>query len=141
MAAETSEYLKPLPRPTPFSEPFWEGARQHKLLVQRCGSCGRFRWTPQLACPWCLAEEYEWREASGRATLYSFTVIHRPPDPVAFAGDVPYVLAVVELEEGPFMQTNLVGCPLEAIRIDMPVEVTFERATEEISLYKFRPAR
>ena len=132
-------YRKPLPVPTEFSRPFWEGTRRHELLLQRCRRCDRCRWTPQPACPWCLSEEYAWSPASGRGALYSWTAVHRPPDPVAFAEDVPYIVAIVKLEEGPYMLTNLVDCPQEEARAGMPVQVVFERATEEITLYRFRP--
>lgn len=80
----------------------------------------------------------EWVKASGRATVLSFTIVRRPVSP-AFAADVPYVVALVTLEEGPAMMTNIVGCDPEAVRIGMAVEATFEDWTEEISIPKFRP--
>ena len=138
--ATAPEYKKPLPHPTELSRPFWEGTRQGKLLVQHCAACHFWIWTPQAACPKCLKEDWEWTLASGRGTVYSFTVVHRPPDPVAFANDVPYVIAVVELAEGAYMQTNIVGCPPGDVHVGMPVQVTFEKATDNITLYKFRPA-
>ena len=137
----TTPYRKPLPDPTPISQPFWDGTREGRLLIQRCDPCGNYRWTPHQACPWCLSDAYTWTAVSGRAQVYSVTVVHRPPDPVAFQHDVPYVVAVVRLDEGPHMQTNIVGCAPEEVTIGMPVVVQFERATEEITLYKFRPAR
>lgn len=131
-------YTKPLPRPTELSRPFWEGTRRHQLLLQRCLRCGAYRFTPQVLCRECHGEDYEWAATSGRGTLYSFTTIWQPQTP-AFQEDVPYVLAIVQLQEGPLMLTNLVGCAGEALRIDLPVVVQFEDVTDEITLYKFRP--
>ncbi|MBW2496306.1 MAG: Zn-ribbon domain-containing OB-fold protein [Deltaproteobacteria bacterium] len=121
------------------TEPFWEGTRAGKLLLQRCRDCGHWRWTPQLACPACWSEAYEWSEASGRGSLYSYTLIHRPVDPARF--EAPYLLAIVALEEGPHMLTNLVECTPEQARIDMPVEVRFERLDDEFTVYPFAPAK
>ncbi len=132
-------YDKPLPRPTPLSQPFWDGAREHKLLLQRCQSCGAYRFTPQALCRECYAEEYEWAETSGRGKVYSYTIVYRPQT-LTFMDDVPYVLAVIELAEGPHMLSNVVGCAPSDVHIDMPVVVQFEDATDEITLYKFRPA-
>ena len=139
MPEATSEYRKPLPEPTELSQPFWDGTKLGRLLIQRCGDCGHYWWTPQLACPICLTENWAWTDVSGRGAVYSFTIVHRAPDPVAFADDVPYVVAVVQLDEGPHMLTNVIGCPTEQVYVEMPVEVSFEKATEEITLYKFRP--
>src|SRR4051812_25393188 len=104
--AETSaaKTQRPLPRPSALSAPFWAGARQHKLLLQRCGNCNAYRWTPQVLCPECFSEKYEWTEVSGLATVQSFTIVHRPPSP---GFDAPYALATVELKEGPLMLTNI----------------------------------
>ncbi len=130
-------YDKPLPTPTALSEPFWEGTKQHKLLLQRCRACGAFRWTPQYLCRDCYAEEYDWVETSGRGKVYSYTLIHRAQTP-AFT-EVPYCEAVVQLDEGPLMLTDIEGCPVETVYVDMPVKVHFEDATDEITLYKFYP--
>lgn len=127
----------PIPAPTPLSQPFWDAARRKELALQQCSDCGAFRWTPQVLCRDCHSEQYAWTGVSGRGSLYSYTVVHRPPLPVF---DAPYVVAVVELEEGPLMLTNLVDCPVEALRIDMPVEVAFRPLDEAITLYPFRPA-
>ncbi len=132
-------YAKPLPKPSALTKPFWEGTRQHKLLLQRCKQCAVFRWTPLALCPSCYSPEYEWKEASGRGKLYSYSVIYRPQTP-EFAPDVPYVLAAIRLDEGPLMMTNMTGCTPEQLRMEMPVAVQFEKATDEITLYKFRPA-
>lgn len=129
---------RPIPRPTALSKPFWDGTREGRLRLQKCRDCGAFRWSPQWLCIACHSENFDWTECSGRGTVYSYTIVERPPLPSFEPG---YVLAVVELEEGPLMLTNIVDCPREAARIGLPVEVAFEKATEEITLYKFRPSR
>lgn len=135
---DASRHRRPVPAATTLTDPFWEGTRSGKLLLQRCSDCSVFRWTPQLACPACWSEAYEWVEASGRGTLYSYTVIHRSVDPSRF--EAPYVLAVVALEEGPHMLTNLVECDEDEIRMDMSVRVRFERIDDEFTVYPFAPA-
>ena len=134
----SSPRTRPLPVPTDFSRPFWEGTRAGRLLIPKCGDCGFYRWTPQPACPRCLSEAFDWTEVSGRGEIYSFSVIYRSADPVVFPD--PYVVAVVRLEEGPAMLSTIVGCPHEDLRVGMAVEVSFEKVTDEITLYPFRPA-
>ncbi len=130
---------RPLPSITPLTRPFWEAARRHELVLQRCQDCGGFRYPPGETCPGCLSERLEWVKASGRGRVFTWTVFHRAYHP-AFARAVPYAVVAVELEEGPRLISNLVDCPLEALRIGLPVEVVFEDASPEISLPKFRPA-
>ncbi len=132
-----SEYLKPLPKPTPISRPFWEAARRHELMLQRCAACATFVHYPRPRCPQCFSDRLEWRHASGRGTVYSYTIVRRASSR-AFA-DAPYVLAIVELEEGPHMTTNIVG-PSEQVGIGTPVEVYFDDVTPEHTLVKFKPA-
>lgn len=125
----------PLPQPTELSRPFWEAANEGRLTLQRCDACGHYRWTPQILCTNCLAEPFTWVDVSGRGRLYSYTIVHRAP----LAGfEIPYVLAVVELEEGPLMLTRLVDSPIEKLAVEAPVEVAFTRASDEINLYTFR---
>ncbi len=130
---------RPLPRVDEESRGFWEAARRHELVVQRCRSCGAFRYHPRGVCPACLSDDTEWVRSSGRGEIYSFTVTRQNQAP-AFAARVPYVLAYVVLEEGVQVLTNIVDCDPEAVRIGMPVEVTFEDLNDEISLPVFRPA-
>ena len=134
-----TEYNGPLPKPDRDSAVYWDAARRHELVLQRCNSCHRFRFYPRSVCPHCLSDEFEWQTASGRGHIYSFTVIHRSPSP-AFRDRVPYVLALVELEEGVRMMTNIVGCDPEAVAIGEAVEVTFDDVTDEVTLPKFRLA-
>jgi uncharacterized OB-fold protein len=129
---------RPLPRPTGISAPFWRGAAEGRLLLQRCRRCGSFIYYPRPFCPTCLGGELEWREASGKGQVYTYTVVRRAATP-AFADKVPYVLAIVELEEGPRLVTNIVGCRPEEVRVGMPVKATFERYSDEVGLVFFRP--
>ena len=130
---------RPLPRLDEESRGFWEAARRHQLVVQRCRSCGAFRYHPRAVCPACLSDDTEWVRASGRGEIYTFTVTRQNQAP-AFAARVPYVLAYVLLDEGVQVLTNIVDCDPEAVRIGMSVEVTFEDLNDEISLPVFRPA-
>ncbi len=132
-----SEYTKPLPRPTATSRPFWEAAKRHELMLQRCGACNAFIYYPRDRCPHCLSDRLEWQRVSGRGMLYSYTIVRRASTR-SFA-DQPYVLAIVELEEGPRMTTNLEATP-DQIKIGMPVTVHFDDVTPEQTLVKFRPA-
>ncbi len=128
---------KPLPRINKISRPYWEAAKQHELLLQKCQACGHYRYPPGETCPSCLSDRLEWVKASGRGVVYTWTVFHQVYHP-AFEKDVPYAVVAVELEEGPKLLTNLVDCKVEAIDIGMPVEVVFDDVTEEITLPKFR---
>ncbi|MEP7273272.1 MAG: Zn-ribbon domain-containing OB-fold protein [Acidobacteriota bacterium] len=129
---------RPLPKPDRDSEYYWAAARRHELVFQQCDECALFRFYPRLVCPSCMSTDYHWRESTGRGTVYSYTVIHRAPTP-AFREQVPYVLALIDLEEGVRMMSNVVGCDVGEVSIGMPVRVTFEDVSDEISLPKFTP--
>lgn len=131
-------YRKPTPMPDRVTEKFWEAARRHTLLIQRCRDCQANLFFPQSVCRRCLSEDIEWLEAKGTGEIYSFTVIHRPPSMV-FEDETPYVVAIVELDEGVRMMTNIIGIESEAVRIGMNVEVVFDDVSPTISLPKFRP--
>jgi uncharacterized OB-fold protein len=139
MTMDVPRYLKPLPSPTPDSEPYWEGCREGELRLRRCSDCARFRFYPRAICPFCGADRYEWVVASGRGVVHAVTVVHRGPTK-AFAPDCPYAVALIELAEGPRMMSNVIGCAPDEVAIGMPVEVVFDRVTDEIALPKFRPA-
>jgi len=133
---------RPLPQPiTPEAKPYWEGLRQHKLMLPRCRQCQRAFFYPRVLCPFCHAGDIEWFQASGRGRLHSFEIAHQSFNK-ALRVKPPYVLAMVELDEGPRMLSNLVGIEPdpERIRCDMPVEVVFHQLTEEITLPLFQPA-
>ena len=126
----------PLPRPTPLSRPHWEGCAEGVLRVQRCDDCGGFVFVPSLVCGSCQGMKLSWVESCGRGTLYSYTTVHRPQQPQF---EVPYVVAIVELEEGWHMLSNLIDVPIDEVAIGMPLEVVFERKSDEIVLPYFRP--
>ena len=131
---------RPLPQPTPETREFWEGAQRGELRIQRCNACGRAYFFPRPLCPHCASTDVAWFTASGRGTLYSYIINHRPA--YGFQDWAPYVIAVVQLEEGPRMMTNIVGVePVpEQLPLDLPVEVTWEKQSDEITLPLFRPA-
>jgi uncharacterized OB-fold protein len=126
----------PLPRPTPVSRPFWEGARRGELLVQKCQDCGNLVHIPHVACTRCLSPNLEWVQSSGKGTVYSYTIVWRPQMP---AFKVPYAVGIIELEEGWHMLSNIIDCPVEDVKVGMPVEVVFQKESEEITLPRFRP--
>ena len=114
-----------LPTPDAETEPYWEAAREHRLLLKRCRACERPHWYPRPFCPHCWSEDVDWAEASGRATLYTWSVVRRNDLP-PFGERVPYVTAVVDLEEGPRMLTNLVDIPIDDVEIGMSLTVTWQ---------------
>jgi len=129
---------KPKPRVTPDNAPFWEACRRHRLELPWCEACGAAFLPPSPVCPHCLGEDVGWRAASGRATVSTFVIVHQRWFP-AFAGDLPYNVAQVELEEGPRLTANLVGIANDDIRVGLPVEVVFDEVDGETTLPRFRP--
>ncbi|MFQ5342242.1 MAG: Zn-ribbon domain-containing OB-fold protein [Anaerolineae bacterium] len=129
---------KTIPQTQPWTEPFWNAAREGRLLIQRCQDCRQHIFYPRLRCPFCLSERIDWVESSGRGAVYTFSVVQNNP-PSAFAEDVPFVIAIVRLEEGVQMMTNIVGCDPADVCCEMPVQVTFEQVSDELTLPKFRP--
>jgi hypothetical protein len=136
--AETVDYQKPIPVPDEASKPFFEGAREHRLMIQQCGSCGTAHWPVQSRCSACWSTDIAWVQASGKGTLYTFSLMHQIIHP-GFASAVPYNVVEVDLEEGPRVTSTIVGCSNADLRIGMPLEVTFEDLTDEVSLPKFQP--
>ncbi len=133
-----AEYQKPLPIPNEDTKPFWDGLKEHRLRIQKCRQCGQFRFPPRVICPHCMSLESEWVEIKGMGTVYSFTIVHHAYTP-AYESEIPYVVAIVELEEGIRLITNIIGCKPEQVQIGMPVELAFEDVTPEFTLHKFRP--
>jgi len=132
----------PLPTPQPETDFYWEHAKAHELWLMRCADCGQAYFYPRSLCPHCLSRNTEWFQSSGRGTLYTFSIAFRPPTP-AFQERVPYVAALVELEGGTRLPTNLIEVEPDptAIHIGMAVEVVFDDVTDAITLPKFRPSR
>ena len=137
----TTEYSKPLPRPPneELSRPFWDAAKSHQLVMPRCKSCANLFFYPRELCPNCDSSDTEWVGVSGKGRLYSYTVVYQAGNP-AFQPDTLYIYALVQLDEGPRIPTNLVDCEIEDAEIDMPVEVAFEDVTDDATLVKFKPA-
>jgi uncharacterized OB-fold protein len=143
----TAAPQKPVPVPDERSAPFFEGARQGKLMLLRCPACSTFS-SPlpyigvplRSRCPNCFSGGLQWAPSNGRATLHSYAIMHQLYDE-AFAAELPYNIVVVETEEGVRLTSQVVDCPNEALEIGMPLEVTFERRSDEVALPKFRPRR
>lgn len=129
---------RPLPAVDEESRGFWEACVRHELRLQRCASCRAFRHPPRAVCPACLSSGVEWVRATGRGAVYSFTVTHQNHAP-GFRERLPYVLAVVELDEGVRLMTNVVGCDPAAVRIGLAVEVEWDDVGPDASLPVFRP--
>ena len=129
-----------IPPSSPLTRPYWDAARQGELHVQRCAACGERPFPPRAHCPRCGGGTLEWAAMSGRATVYTFTVARRPPHPV-FAPRCPLVVAVIELEEGPRLISNVIDVDPASMYVGMPVLVVFERIDDsDIMLPVFRPA-
>jgi uncharacterized protein len=134
-----------VPRPSTESQAFWDACARHELVMQRCGSCGRFWFPPSNRCQHCWSDDFAWQPLSGRATVHAFTVYHRAYA-AELADQLPYVVAVVEVEEGPRLITNVVGCDPDDVHVGMAVEVTYDdlldagEDTPAVSLHAFRPA-
>ena len=142
----TTEYTRPIPTPDEASRPFFDGALREELMILRCAACGHRMWGAshsgslpvQPRCHECFAPDLEWVPASGRATLYSFAVMHQPYP--GFEDAVPYNIALVELEEGVRCLSNVVGCANDELRVGMSLEVVFDRVSDEVALPRFRAA-
>jgi len=136
------ELLRPLPKPmTPEAKPYWDGLREGKLMLPECNDCGKAFFYPRIACPNCHSRNVGWVQASGKGRLYSFQIAYRALNP-AFKIPPPYVLAMVELEEGPRLMSNLINVEADpdVIKCDMAVEVVFEKQTDEVTIPLFQPA-
>jgi len=135
-----AEPARAKPKPTPETQHFWDGARAGELRLQRCDACAQVYFPPRPFCPACASRKVSVFKASGKAKLYSYVINHRPAAP---GFTPPYAIAVVELDEGPRMMSNILECPQtpEALVLDMPLEVTFEQLDEQITLPQFRPAK
>jgi len=120
------------------TRPYWEAAKAGKLLIARCDACGKVHHYPRPFCPSCWSEDVSWLEASGRATVYTWSTVF-VNDLNPFNTRVPYVAAVVELEEGPRVMTEIVDCEPTDLSIGMPVEVAYHALTDEITRPVFRP--
>lgn len=128
----TTEYMKPLPEPTPDTKPFWDGLNQGKLLLQTCAECGKARHYPRPVCPHCYSMQHRWVPASCRGTVHSWTVAHHPFHP-GFKPDLPYTLVTVDLEEGVRMNAQARGIEAKDLKIGLPVKIVFELAAKDLT--------
>ena len=139
MSEATRRPAKPLPELEGLAKEFYAFCRQGELRFQRCSGCGAWRHVPREMCAACGSFEWEWSKSSGRGRVFTWTVVARALHP-AFAQDVPFAPAVIELEEGVRLLSQVVDCAPEALCVGMPVEVVFDAATPEIALPRFRRA-
>jgi len=130
--------MRIVPKSNGLTAPYWEGARQGRLMVQHCRACGWMWHPPTPICNACQSSDIEWRESSGLGEVYSHTTVHHAAH-VAMQGRTPYLVALVQLEEGPRIVANIQDCPMEEVRIGMKVEVTFEEISPGVILPQFRP--
>jgi len=131
---------RPLPRLQGDAEPFWRGCREHRLLAQTCTGCGEVFLPPRSLCPSCLAADLQWVELGGRGEIYSFSVVSAGAT-TYFSQEIPYVCALVTLDEGPRFFTNIVDSEPEQLELGAKVEVVFEDVDESLALPKFRVMR
>jgi uncharacterized OB-fold protein len=120
------------------TQPFWDGLKEHKFLLRHCNACGRDHYYPRPFCPTCWSDDVSWKEASGRGKLYTYSIVHvndLPP----FNERVPYVAAIVELDEGPRVMTNIEGVPFDELRADMSVTVEYKAISDDVTIAVFRP--
>jgi uncharacterized OB-fold protein len=133
------------PKPLPLQEnkaltdPFWQAAKRHELMIQRCTNCANWVHHPREQCPVCFSQKLEWAPVSGKGRVYAFTNVHQAQHP-AFQEDTPYCFAIVQLDEGPRMVTNIVDIAPENVQCDMPVVATYDDVNDDWTLVKFKPA-
>ena len=139
MSDAVKTVAKPEPRPAPESLPYWEAAKQHRLELPQCQDCSGHWFPPSLTCPHCLSANLKWSQVSGRGKVFSFVIYDRVYHP-SFEADVPYVVALIELEEGPRILSNVVGIAPTEVRCEMPVKVVFDDRPGGASVPKFTPA-
>ncbi|HEY7168192.1 MAG TPA: Zn-ribbon domain-containing OB-fold protein [Candidatus Binatia bacterium] len=140
MADEKQTTRKPLPELTPVNQPFWDGARAGKLMMQKCKDCGTWIFCPRPVCGDCASENLAWVQLSGKGKIFSFTVIREVVGQAlrGFAPDIPYITAWIDLDEGPRFCSNIIETPIENVRIGMPVEAVFPDSDDGITLPKFK---
>lgn len=130
--------LRPLPEPNTTTAPFWEACKAQKLLLQQCRACGQIQFYPRSLCTACSSDQLEWSAAHGTGTVYSYSTVYRALVP-GFEDDTPYVVAMIELDEGVRLLSQVISCEPEEVFIGLRVSVIFEEAREGVVLPKFRP--
>ena len=132
------DLVKPIPRPSPTTRPFWDGLNERKVQIQRCDGCDSWVFYPRTRCPSCLSDLLVWREVSGQGVLYTYTLARQPTAP-HFADETPQQLAVVELDEGVRMTSTLVNVDPSDIVIGMRLRPYFDQVSEAITLLRYQP--
>ena len=133
------EWNKPLPSVVGETKPYWDSCKRGDLVIQKCDDCGEYQFYPRGICSNCLSNNIQWVKSTGKGTVWTYTVTYQNRT-LGFAQDVPYILALVELDEGVKMFTNIVECEPSNVQIGMSVEVTFVQANNQISVPYFKPA-
>ncbi|MEM7016879.1 MAG: Zn-ribbon domain-containing OB-fold protein [Pseudomonadota bacterium] len=133
------DFEKPIPTPTPTSRPFWAGLNEGKVCIQQCDDCGHWVFYPRTHCSACLSDALTWKEVSGNGNLYTFTITRQPTSP-HFMGDVPQLLAVVELDEGVRVTSTLVNVAEDDIKVGMRVKPNFDQVSDKMTLLRYEPA-
>jgi uncharacterized OB-fold protein len=132
---------KPIPQPTPETQPYWDACKRHELMIQRCQDCSQYYFYPRPYCPHCMSDRTEWTKVSGRGTLHTYVINHRAAP--GFEDEAPYVIGIVKLAEGPHMMTNVIG--IEPTPENLPpgleLEVVFDDVNDRVAVPKFRPVR
>ena len=132
-----ADYTKPLPVIETWNAPYWQAAKRHEFVAQRCRACGYTHLPPGPVCTNCLSADQDWVRLSGRGTIYSYGVYYQCWHE-GFAGDIPYNVALISLEEGLQIVSQVIGCDNEELDCGLAVEVAFDDITPEVSLSKFR---
>lgn len=130
---------KPRPHPIDVTRPFWDGLNEDRVRLQRCDDCQTWVYYPRRRCPSCLSDQLTWHDTSGRGTIYTYTVARQPTHP-AFADEVPQLLGVVELEEGPRLTTTFVDLGPDDLVVGLPVEAVYDHGPDGLTLLRFRPS-
>lgn len=134
-----SAYNKPLPRPSEITRPFWDAAREGRIIVQKCETCGHTQHPPRPLCTNCWNDRLAWLQCSGEGEVYTYTVCHWATM-LSFKNDTPYIVAMVDLPEGVRLNGGIVNCPLDRIKVGLKVKASFASVTDEVTLVNFAPA-
>lgn len=135
-----TDQAKPLPTLSDDNRPFWQATKKNELRMQQCLDCRHIRYPINHVCPRCLSDKAEWKQLSGRGEVFSYIVFHQVYHP-GFAKDVPYNVAMIQLEEGPRMISNVVGVPVDQVKVGDKVEAVFDPVTEDITVPRFSPCK
>jgi uncharacterized OB-fold protein len=134
-----STMKRPLPVEDHLSKPFWDGCREHRLLIKECITCGKAHFPPGPVCTHCRSRDLKWIEATGYGKVYSWIIVRHPVPSEIYQEEIPYVVALVDLAEGVRMPSNIVGCTPEDVHAGMQVELIFRDLPEGVSLPQYRP--